>query len=313
VRVRSRSLMLQGLRRLEWVEEELPLPGSGEVLIRTVSGAVSIGSELPHYLGTGRHSAPDTYPRMTGYESVGIVLACGPDVQRLRPGDRVFSFYGHRTHAVVAEARAIPVSPDIGDRLALLAILSCDVAKGIRAVHPWIGEPALVTGAGTIGLLAVWTLRQLGIIDVDVLEPLSARRELALQLGARRAFSPDELPPSGERYPLGFECSSQNAAFAVLQATMRREGRICVLADGNLEPLVLTSYFHEKELRILASSDGWDYTQHAAWYFETARTQGAALEAIFDYEAPASELAQTFERMATGDIRPIKVFVRYDE
>lgn len=311
--MRSRSLMLQGPRRVAWVEEELPPPGPGEVLVRTVVGAVSIGSELPHYLGTGRHSEPDIYPRMTGYESVGVVLACGPDVQRLRPGDRVFSFYGHRTHAIVAEARAIPVSPDIGNRLALLAILNCDVAKGIRAVHPWIGEPALVTGAGTIGLLTIWTLRQLGIVEVDVLEPLSARRELALRLGARRAFAPDELPSPGEHYALGFECSSRNAAFAVLQAAMRREGRICVLADGNLEPLVLTSYFHEKELRILASSDGWDYTQHAAWYFEMARTQGVTLEAIFDCDIPASDLAQTFERMATGDIRPIKVFVRYDE
>ena len=131
--MRSQSLMLMAPRVLAWVEEELPLPGPGEVLIRTVSGAVSIGSELPHYLGTGRHSTPDTYPRMTGYESVGIVVACGPDVQHLCPGNRVFSFYGHRTHAVAAEDRAIPVPPDINDRLALLAILSCDVAKGIHA------------------------------------------------------------------------------------------------------------------------------------------------------------------------------------
>jgi alcohol dehydrogenase len=250
---------------------------------------------------------------MTGYESVGTVVACGPEVQRLRTGDRVFSFYGHRTHAVVAEGRAIPLPPDIGDRLALLAILSCDVAKGIRAVQPWIGEPVLVTGAGTIGLLAVWTLRRRGIIDIDVLEPLSTRRELALRLGARRAFTPDELPQSGDRYILGFECSSRNAAFAALQASMRHEGRICVLADGNLEPLALTSYFHEKELRVLASSDGWDYTQHATWYFAMARAQGTALEAIFDHEIPSSDLAQTFERMALGDIRPTKVFVRYDE
>jgi alcohol dehydrogenase len=304
--------MLQAPRRLEWVTQELPPPGEGDVLIGTTAAAVSVGSELPHYLGTARHSTPDEYSRMTGYESVGIVVACGPGVRSLRPGARVFGFYGHRTQAIVPEDRAIPIPTGISNKLALLAILSCDVAKGIRAVQPWIGDPVLVTGAGTIGLLAAWTLRRLGSIQLDVLEPRPERRELASRLGARQVFAPEESQPAGN-YAVGFECSSRNEGFAALQAAMRREGRICVLADGNVEPLTLAPHFHEKELRIVASSDGWEYAAHAAWYFEMVRTHGQTMEDIFDCEVAADELPATFERMATGETRPIKVFVRYEE
>src|SRR5262249_7868281 len=111
--MRNQSLLLQAPGRLEWVEEELPPPGPDDVLVRTIAGAVSVGSELPHYVGTCRHSMPDTYPRMTGYESVGTIVACRPNLRRLRPGDRVFSFYGHRTQGVVPEGRAISIPPDI--------------------------------------------------------------------------------------------------------------------------------------------------------------------------------------------------------
>jgi alcohol dehydrogenase len=312
--MRGRSLLLAGPRRLEWVDEELSEPGPGQVVIETTAGAVSVGTELPEYLGTGRHSAPPRYPRMTGYESVGMVVAVGEGVTRPRVGERVFDFYGHRTHALVAAEKAIPVPPEVSDRLALLAILSCDVAKGMRALRPWIGESALVTGAGTIGLLAVWTLRALGLKQVDVIEPVQARRELARRLGARDAATPDARAASEasmDGYDLGVECSSHAGAFALLQGRMRHGGRICVLADGTIEPLALAPAFHERELTVIGSSDGWDYPAHAAWFFQAARDTAPDLERIFDDETTPDGLPATFARMASGALSPIKVFVRY--
>ena len=307
----ARSLLLTRPRRLEWVDADLPEPGPGQAVIATMAGAVSVGTELPEYLGTGRHSAPPRYPRMTGYESVGMVVAVGEGVTRPRVGERVFGFYGHRTRALVAAEKAIPVPPEVSDRLALLAILSCDVAKGVRKLRPWIGESALVTGAGTIGLLAVWTLRALGSRQVDVVEPIQARRELALRLGARDASAPDVSVIRMDGYDLGVECSSRADAFALLQGCMRHGGRICVLADGTIEPLALAPAFHERELLVVGSSDGWDYPAHAAWFFAAARDIAPNLERIFDYETTPDELPATFARMASSDLSPIKVFVRY--
>jgi alcohol dehydrogenase len=309
------SLMLTAPRQLEWIEEAIPLLGAHDVLIATRAGAVSIGSELPLYLGTARSSKPVAYPRMTGYESVGVVLACGLEVEHVRLGARVVSFYGHRTHAIVDESKVIPVPDDSTDALALLAILTCDVAKGVRKLTPLPEEDILITGAGAMGLFTLFILKAYGCANVDVVEPRRERHALATQLGARRVMAPEASLNSGVSYAAGFECSSRNDAFSLLQARLRKEGRICVIADGNLESLTLTPAFHEKELRIVATSDGWDYHQHAAWYFDYVRRHTTALAEVFQEEMTRDALPQWFARQAdrveAGEPDAVKPLVRY--
>ncbi len=306
------SLLLIAPRQLEWVSEALPPLEPHEVLIRTTAGAISIGSELPIYCGTARSTNPIRYPRITGYESAGIIISCGSHVQRFQAGDRVIAFYGHRSHAIILEAKAIAIPSDIPDALALLAILTCDVSKGIRKVNPKPNESVLITGAGTIGLLTVFMLKALGVQTVDVVEPRAERRAMALQFGARMALTPQEIAEVSDLYPAAFECSSRDAAFELLQGKTRREGRICILSDGNIEPLTLTPTFHEKELVIVGSSDGWDYQEHAKWFFTIVREHSHNLENIFDYQTRADNLITTFELLATGAIAPTKVLVLYN-
>jgi alcohol dehydrogenase len=308
--MRAKSMMLIGPQRLAWIEEELPEPGPRQILVETLAGAISIGTELPHYLGRSRGHAL-TYPAMTGYESVARVLACGPAVDNFTPGERVVSFYGHRTHAVVPVEKAIRVPSDVSDELAILSILSCDVAKGVRKLAPRDDDAVLITGGGTIGLLTLWTLRAYDVGAVDLVEPLEERRTLARRFGARRVFAGHESSGIESNYTFGFECSSRDAAFALLQRSLRQDGSICVLSDGNLEPLTLIPEFHRKELRIVGSSDGWDYHEHARWFFERAAGEAELLTRLFQWHVTSNELIETFQRLTHGLERPIKVFVRY--
>lgn len=310
--IHRHSLLLTAPSHLEWVSEDIPPLQPGEVLIQTTAGAISIGSELPLYRGTACSTTPAHYPRMTGYESIGTIIACDSTVQRFNIGDRMVAFYGHRTHGVVHEAKAIAVPEDIPDALALLAILTCDVTKGIRKVAPQPDEPALITGAGAIGLLTVFMLKAYGVHTLDVAEPRKERCAMAMQLGARTANSPQELLNTSDTYPVAFECSSRSTAFELVQAKMRREGRICILSDGNVEPLVLAPAFHEKELMIVGSSDGWDYQEHAKWFFNLVREHPFNLEHLFDYHTTADKLIDTFELLATNASMPTKVLVRYN-
>ncbi len=309
--MRRRSLLLTGPRRLEWVVEELPPLQPDELLLQTTAGAISIGAEVPQYRGTARSSTPARYPKMTGYESVGRVIACGASVRRFAVGDRAVAFYGHRTHGIVSEAKAIKVPEGISDALALLAILTCDVAKGVRKLAPQYEQSVLITGAGAIGLLTVFLLKSLGLQAIDVIEPRAQRRALALQLGARMALSPEEMAGGDECYHLGIECSSRQAGFALLQEKMQPGGRLCTLADGNLEPLILLPAFHEKELLVVGSSDGWDYQAHAVWYFNLVCEDAHGLEQLFACSTNANSLMETFERLATGELSSIKVLISY--
>lgn len=310
-KISAKSLLLTAPWRLEWITEDLPPVGPLDVLVQTRTGAISIGSELPHYCGTSRGSSAIQYPYMTGYESVGSVLACGSAVRSIRRGNRVVAFYGHRTHAVVPATKAIVVPDNVSDALAILTILTCDAAKGVRKLAPGPQEPVLVTGAGTMGLLTLFILKVYGVTHVDVVELRKERHQLAYRLGASNVLQLQDMPETSERYAVAFECSSRNEAFALLQNHMQKDGRICITADGNIEPLVLAPAFHEKELQFVGSSDGWDYHEHAAWYFREVVQHPTCLEQLFEIEIASKELTAVFEQLATGAIQPVKVLVHY--
>ena len=306
----AHALLLNAPHDLEWHPQPLPEPARGEALIRTLYSALSIGTELPLYTGTSRNPLNVTYPIVTGYETYGVVEAIGKEVETVRVGARVVTFSGHVTRALVPASKLIPVPHDLDPRLALLAILSNDAKKGVLKVAPQPGERALVTGAGAIGLLTLFTLKALGVEHVDVVDPSEERLELAHRLGTQGALTPEEAKGMQTSYEVGMECSSQNAAFTLLQDKLQPGGRLCVLADGNLEPLELTPQFHQKELRVVGSSDGEDYQAHAAWFFGLPDL--SILTRLFDLEVSAANLPQTFEKLARGE-RPVKVLVRYDE
>src|SRR5690242_10088378 len=103
--ITAQSLVQTGPRQLEWTQQRLAAPAAGMVVVRTVAGAISIGSELPQYAATARGAEPPRYPRMTGYESVAVVVTVGEGVERLRVGERVVAFYGHRTAALVPASK----------------------------------------------------------------------------------------------------------------------------------------------------------------------------------------------------------------
>jgi alcohol dehydrogenase len=307
--MKARSLLLTASRKLEWTGEDLPEPSHHQVLVKTECTAVSLGTELPTYLGSSRHFN-HTYPSMTGYESLGRVIAFGADVTTLERGNRVVAFYGHRSHALVDANRAIKIPQDTSDKIALLSILSCDVAKGIRKLGAKPEETVLVSGTGAIGLLAVFILRAYGLQTVDVIEPKQERRELALTLGARNAY-PAEISLM-DSYAYALECSGHNLAFQKVQTLMKQDGAICVLADGHLEPFTLLPEFHCKELQIVGSSDGWDYQKHATWFFALEQEKLQKLEKLFDLTIMADELPKTFDAIAEEQISSVKILVRFE-
>ena len=305
------SLFLLAPQHAAWTTETLPSIQPNEVLVKTLKGAISVGTELPLYKGIHRGSIPITYPKMTGYESLAEIIECGHKVQMVKKGDIIVSFYGHRTHAVLDETMLIPVPTNISEKLALLCILGCDSNKGISKLNVQPSERTLITGAGTIGLLTLFNLKQQGVEVVDLIEPNPRRRSLATQLGASMVADPKTIIEVSQTYTVGIECSSQNSAFKLLQEQMKHEGRICVLADGNLEAMELSPYFHERELQIIGSSDGENYQGYAQWFFDGCYEMQSELEQLYELEVTAAQLPKVFEKISEMDHPPLKVIVDY--
>jgi alcohol dehydrogenase len=92
---------------------------------------------------------------------------------------------------------------------------------------------------------------------------------------------------------------------------MTHGGRICILADGNIESLVLSPHFHERELLVVGSSDGEDYPGHARWFLEQVQSSQVPLQRLYEVETSAFQLPQVFEQMAQANEPPLKVLVHY--
>jgi alcohol dehydrogenase len=305
------SLVLYGKKKLKWVKKHLPLLEKDEVLIKTIAGAVSIGAELPQFMESDKTDVSPKYPKETGYESFGEIVEAGNEVKTLNIGDKVVAFYGHKDYGIIKEQKAIPVPKDIHYSDALLSILSCDSAKGVLKLNPNESDKVLITGAGTMGLLTVYFLKEyMNNHHIDVLEPDLTRGALAKQLGANRIFS-SKSECLNNSYNIGFECSASNEAFISLQKSLLRDGEICILSDGNKDKFELQPEFFEKELRIVGSSDGWDYKKHSAWYFDNIKQNGSQLDKIFELKIRKEELIQCFEDMSQGKVKPLKVLVKY--
>jgi len=110
---------------------------------------------------------------------------------------------------VVDAAAAMP----LGDAVTLeqAALLGCAALTGVGAVlngaRPEPAFSALVIGAGGVGQFVVQGARIAGAAEVLVVDPVAARRDQALALGATRACGPDdvreamkELDPEGVDY-----------------------------------------------------------------------------------------------------------------
>lgn len=279
----SRQLMLVAPEQLVWKD----LPGRplepGELQVKTLRSAVSVGSEYAWFIGSERPGdlrpgSRLSFPRRMGYESLGIVTASRSE--RAQPGDRIIATYGHRTSVVLGpNDLLIRIPPEIPDEVAILSILSCEASRGAERASCGMNDPILITGAGAIGLLALHRLRWLGFQDITVVDPRPDRRHLAEQFGASHALTDADLPRPGQ-FAFGLECSSVNIAFRLLQQSMRRLGSIAVLADGNYGPLDLDPLANE--LTIQGSSDGTDYEQYAHHFFAYWNKHPAPLASLFE-------------------------------
>lgn len=308
MRLRSRALLLHAPYQPVWLESDLPTPGSEEVLVRTLFSSISTGTEVAQLKGEDPIAAARAFPAKLGYENVAQVIRPADSASYIEEGAYVVATYGHRDFALVRADRLIPIERP--DPAALLLILAGDTAKGVLALAPDFNGPVVITGAGAIGLLTLFNLQSRGHVNIDVVDPIEERRTLADRFGARRVFTPGEFAHSATVYKTAFECSGDAEAFIAIQNHMAHSGNICVLSDARSMPLKLAPAFHDRELRIQASSDGLEYREYAKWFFANASRY--PLEDIFDRQIRFPELPSTLMAMAAGTIQPRKVLVKYE-
>ena len=192
-----KSIVFTKVNTAEFLTEKFsPEPGAGEVLVRTVCGGISPGTERanitgnPNVAGKSKHDVP--FPRQCGYSTAGIVEAVGEGVTSVAVGDRVIAYWTkHRSLQTVPEDQVVKITSDrISFEEAALIFISVFPLAAIRKTRLEIGESALVMGCGLLGQFAVRLLRAAGAVPIIAADPVESRRAEALAGGADYALDP---------------------------------------------------------------------------------------------------------------------------
>ena len=189
----------------EVLEKPIPELQPGMVLVRTARSCISAGTERANLVGDPmigtnvKDGAAAIFPRQLGYSLSGAVEAVGAGVESVKPGDRVSACWTkHAAFNLVWERGVYPIPDGISFEDAAWAHIATFPMAALRKCRFEFGESVLVMGQGVLGQLAVKLARAAGAAPVIAADPVPAKRERALALGADLAFDPS-APDFGER------------------------------------------------------------------------------------------------------------------
>ncbi|GGC78736.1 dehydrogenase [Tersicoccus solisilvae] len=241
--------------------EDLPAPGSGEVLVRTRHTGISRGTETtvfqdrvppevadqmraPHQ--EGEFGGPVKY----GYLNVGVVERGPAELT----GRTVFSLAPHQDLLVLPAADVHVVPDDVPARRAVLAGTVETAVNGVWEAGPRLGDRVAVVGGGMVGgtvaaLLAGFPLDRLQLVDTD-----PRRRALADAFGLE-LVAPDDAAGDCD---VVLHASGTEAGLATALELAGADATVVEMSwFGVRSPRVpLGAAFHARRLQLRASQVG---------------------------------------------------------
>ncbi|MDE2313584.1 MAG: zinc-binding dehydrogenase, partial [Elusimicrobia bacterium] len=182
-----------GRSALELLEEKDPVPGRGQVRVRTAAAGVNFADVI---VREGYYeAAKNLYPMTPGFEFAGTVDALGPDCgSSFKEGDRVFGFtrFGGYASVQIADPgrlRPLPDSWDFADGAAVPAVHLTAYHALFKVAHVQPGDTVLVhSAAGGVGSALSQQAKIAGARAVGVVGS-QAKAQAALAAGAESVVS----------------------------------------------------------------------------------------------------------------------------
>ena len=187
-----------GPEAIGWIEEEIPSPGAGEVLVENTAIGLNF---IDTYHRSGLY--PVELPTGLGLEAAGRIAAVGEGVIDFATGDRV-AYLGpalgaYATHRVMPAAGLFKVPDAISDEVAAAAILKAATTEALveRCARVQAGDTVVVhAAAGGVGLIMVQWLKAIGAKVIGTVST-PAKAELAREAGADEIvlYSEEDVGP----------------------------------------------------------------------------------------------------------------------
>ncbi|MEU8239606.1 dehydrogenase [Actinoplanes missouriensis] len=292
--------------------EEVPDPGPGEVLVRTLHSGVSRGTETLVFQGrvpesqwatmrapfqAGDFPAPVKY----GYLNVGVVEAGVPELV----GKTVFCLFPHQTRYVVPAANVTVVPDSVPPDRAVLAGTVETAVNAVWDARPQLGDRITVVGGGMVGLSVAAVLAGFPATDVQLVDTDVSRNDVARAL--KVGFATPEN--AAEDRDLVIHASATSAGLTRSLELLRPEGTVVELSWHGDQPVSvpLGEFFHSRRLTIRSSQVGAIRPDRHRTYADRLTLALSLLEdtrfaALITGRSPFDDLPKTLPQLADGSL-----------
>lgn len=304
------------LDTLAYEEVAAPVPGAGEVLVRTEAAGVNFPDGL---LVQGLYQMKPEAPFTPGMEVAGVVEAVGAGVMELKPGDRVAGVtslggYAEQVLCPAEQAFTLPDGIDAAEATALLVAFGTSHHALKQRANLQPGEVLVVFGAsGSTGVAAVQIGKIMGATVIGVCSSEEKRR-IAADAGADHVIGYDNLKDDVKRLTGGRGADVVydvvgGEPFKAATRFMAREGRLLVIgfASGEI-PQFPVNLALVKEYAVVGVFWGnWRRNDPAAYRANMEELMGwwagGKVTPLVEGRYPLAEAAQVLERvLARGTV-----------
>jgi threonine dehydrogenase-like Zn-dependent dehydrogenase len=343
-----RAAIRNGIKKVAVIEMDKPAPAADEVLVAVKSCGIC-GSDIVRV----QEENPRWDDIVLGHEFAGKIVAVGENVEGWNVGDRAsaaplmpcmqcakcaqgnyslckgYSFIGSRVQGAFGEFLRVPAR-----NLVAIGNLSYDQAAFIEPItvclHPilrldnLLGKDVVVTGAGTIGLLAIQIFKAMGCREIVASDISAGKLEMAKAMRATVVCNPIEesLEDVCEREledgaHVVFESSGAGPAKISAMAVARGRGSVLLVGTSHA-PLTFTGPQFEaitrKELNVVGSwmnysapFPGAEWTT-AAWMMEAGLVK---VDGLQTHTFPVEQIQDAYDVIYGNEELWVKVMIQF--
>ncbi len=316
-------------------EADMPTCGPNDLLIQVKKTSLC-GTDLHIYNWDEWAQKTIPVPMTVGHEFMGTVVEVGTNVEGFTIGERV-SGEGHIVCGHCRSCRAgtfhlCPHTQGLGvnrpgcfaEYLALPAFNAYKIPGEVpddvgaildplgNAAHTalsfdLVGEDVLITGAGSIGLMAALIAKKIGARNIVITDINEKRLELAKKLGVTRAINTKRCPLSQvleelaieDGFRVGLEMSGAQAALDEMIDAMAPGGKIALLGILPSKTIVDGTKLIFKSLYLKGI---YGREMFETWHKVIALLQeGLDVLSLITHRFPAEEFEKGFELMQRGE------------
>lgn len=337
------AVKIPGKEKIKVVEEQIPAPKKGEVLIRMKASALC-RSDLHRYHGENLFDETDDSNITPGHEPCGIVEELGEGVTRVKKGDRVAIYLGlgcgvcphclagdimlcsyfrcigfavngaHADYMTIPEENCLPLP----DEMSFIAgALATDVAGTLYTACKRLGvsgtKTVVIVGCGPMGSGGILIAKAFGatVIAQDIDEN---RLEMARNLGADYTINPNKTDAAvkireltkGQGADTAIVCAGGNTALNSALNSVKARGNVGLIAESSSAVIDPSNQF----IRTLVELKGCWYFNHSDWKEISSFIvrKKIPLEKISSHTFPISEAEKAFPLFDSGKTQKV-VFV----